>query len=94
MLLEETPQGAECLLVILFHLHDFIEIVELGLEVLTSQLLLTIEGDCQGTDSDMGGLVWQEFRLDQGDIEQVTRIDKDALLGDVNSSAIVLQEGL
>ena len=94
MLLEETLNGVEGLLTILFHFHNLVKIVQFTLQVLPSQLLLTVEGDGQGADRDMGGLERQEFRLDQGDVEQVTRIVKDTFFCDVNSVTIVLQEGL
>ena len=84
----------ERFLVIIFNLHDLLQVAQLILIVLLGKFFISMHCNGQSAYGQMRRLEPQEVIFDQGDIEQVRSIDEHARLTHAYGSAVVLEEGL
>ena len=93
-LIKQALALLESLAIILFQLHDFLEVVQLFWVVLSCEALLTHDCHGQRTHRDMGGPKVEELRLNERQVKQEAGVDQDSRLWDSDGSAVVLEESL
>ena len=70
------------------------QVVQLVLVALPGEHFISAHGDGQSADCQMGGPELKEVDFDEGDVQQVARVDEHAGLADINRAAVVLEERL